>query len=71
MRGRIHWVGIIPAFQGQGLSKPLLSAALARLTLDYRRAYLTTETTSYREINLYLSFGFMPDVTVTGTEKAG
>ena len=63
MRGRIHWVGIVPAFQGQGLSKPLLSAALTRLTLEYRRAYLTTETTSYRGINLYLSFGFMPYVT--------
>jgi ribosomal protein S18 acetylase RimI-like enzyme len=63
MRGRIHWVGIVPAFQGQGLSKPLLSAALTRLTLNYRRAYLTTETTSYRGINLYLSFGFMPYVT--------
>ena len=62
MRGRIHWVGIVPAFQGQGLSKPLLSAALTRLTLKYRRAYLTTETTSYRGINLYLSFGFMPNV---------
>jgi GNAT superfamily N-acetyltransferase len=63
MRGRIHWVGIVPAFQGQGLSKPLLIAALTRLTLEYRRAYLTTETTSYRGINLYLSFGFMPYVT--------
>jgi GNAT superfamily N-acetyltransferase len=63
MRGRIHWVGIVPAFQGQGLSKPLLSAALTRLTLDYRRSYLTTETTSYRGINLYLGFGFMPYVT--------
>ena len=61
--GRIHWVGIVPAFQGQGLSKPLLSAALTRLTMDYRQAYLTTETTSYRGINLYLSFGFIPCVT--------
>ena len=63
MRGRIHWVGIIPAFQGRGLSKPLLSHALKRLALDYRKAYLTTETTSYRGINLYLSFGFVPYVT--------
>ena len=63
MRGRIHWVGIVPAFQGRGLSKPLLSAALTRLTQDYRRAYLTTETTSYRGINLYLSFGFVPYAT--------
>jgi GNAT superfamily N-acetyltransferase len=59
-RGRIHWVGIVPAFQGRGLSKPLMSAALMRLARDYRRAYLTTETTSYRGINLYLGFGFVP-----------
>ena len=63
MRGRIHWVGIIPAFQGRGLSKPLLSEALKRLMLDYRQAYLTTETTSYRGINLYINFGFVPYVT--------
>ena len=53
-------MGIVPAFQGRGLSKSLMSAALMRLARDYRRAYLTTETTSYRGINLYLGFGFVP-----------
>jgi GNAT superfamily N-acetyltransferase len=60
MRGRIHWVGIVPTYQGRGLSKPLMSAALLRLAQDYPRSYLTTETTSYRGINLYLGFGFVP-----------
>jgi GNAT superfamily N-acetyltransferase len=60
MRGRIHWVGIMPEWQGRGLAKPLLSAAMDRLAADYARGYVTTETTSYRGINLYLSFGFVP-----------
>ncbi|MDH7571644.1 MAG: GNAT family N-acetyltransferase, partial [Armatimonadota bacterium] len=29
--GRIHWVGIHPDFQGRGLSKPLVGAAMERL----------------------------------------
>jgi GNAT superfamily N-acetyltransferase len=70
LRGRIHWVGIVPAFQGRGLSKPLMSAALMRLARDYRRAYLTTETTSYRGINLYLGFGFVPWV-VSDRDRQG
>jgi len=57
-RGRIHWVGIVPNFQGRGLSKPLLSAAMQRLKVDFSSAYITTETTSFRGINLYLEFGF-------------
>jgi ribosomal protein S18 acetylase RimI-like enzyme len=61
-RGRIHWVGIHPDYQGRGLSKPLLSAALDRLAVDSDRAFLTTETTSYRGINLYLGFGFVPSI---------
>jgi ribosomal protein S18 acetylase RimI-like enzyme len=59
-RGRVSWVGIVPAYQGHGLAKPLLSAVMARLARDYRKAYLTTQTTSYRAINLYLNFGFEP-----------
>jgi len=39
--GRIHWVAIVPSFQGQGLARPLLSAACQRLvTLGHRKAYL-------------------------------
>jgi len=29
--GRIHWVAILPDWQGRGLAKPLLSSACARL----------------------------------------
>jgi ribosomal protein S18 acetylase RimI-like enzyme len=61
-QGRIHWVGIVPEFQGRGLSKPLLSMAMSHIASEFDQAYLTTETTSYRGINLYLSFGFEPVV---------
>lgn len=63
-QGRIHWVGITPAYQGRGLAKPLLSAAMSKIASEFDRAYLTTETTSYRGINLYLGFGFEPVVAV-------
>jgi ribosomal protein S18 acetylase RimI-like enzyme len=59
-RGRVHWVGIVPAYQGRKLAKPLLSAVMARLARDHESAYLTTGTKSYRAINMYLDFGFVP-----------
>ncbi len=59
-RGRVSWVGIVPDHQGKGLAKPLLSAVMARLARDYGTAYLTTQTTSWRAVNLYLAFGFVP-----------
>jgi GNAT superfamily N-acetyltransferase len=69
-QGRIHWVGITPEFQGRGLSKPLLSAAMKQIASEFDRAYLTTETTSYRGINLYLRFGFEP-VVATALDREG
>ena len=61
--GRIHWVAIVPPFQGRGLAKPLLSTALRRLkTLGYDKAYLITSTRRIAAINLYLHFGFRPDI---------
>lgn len=58
--GRIHWVGIHPDYQGRGLAKPLVGAALARLAQAHRRAYLTTQTTSWIAIKVYLDCGFTP-----------
>ncbi|MGH2409415.1 MAG: GNAT family N-acetyltransferase, partial [Chloroflexota bacterium] len=60
VRGRVSWVAIVPAYQGRKLAKPLLSAVMARLARSYGKAYLTTQTTSYPAINLYLSCGFRP-----------
>lgn len=59
-RGEVSWVGIIPEHQGEGLAKPLLSTVMTRLAEDHGRAFLGTQTTSYRAVNLYLDYGFVP-----------
>ena len=58
--GRLHWVGIHPEYQGRGLSKPLVGAAVLRLAELHPRAYLTTQTTSWKAVRVYLQFGFEP-----------
>lgn len=57
--GRVHWVAIVPAWQGRGLAKPLLSAVCQRLLeLEHQRAYLMTESVRTAAIALYQKFGF-------------
>jgi ribosomal protein S18 acetylase RimI-like enzyme len=57
--GRVHWVAIVPAYQGRGLSKPLLTTVCTRLReLGHERAFLTTNTARVAAIALYQSFGF-------------
>lgn len=57
--GRVHWLAIIPRWQGRGLSKPLLSAVCERLReLGHCRAYLMTETVRTAAIALYSQFRF-------------
>ncbi len=58
--GRVHWVAIVPEFQGRGLAKPLMSATLDRLAKHHGRAYLSTNTPRLPAINLYLNLGFQP-----------
>ena len=61
--GRIHWVAIVPQFQGRGLAKPLLSTVCKRLrALRHTRAYLTTSTARLPAINLYRRCGFVPHI---------
>lgn len=61
--GRVHWVAVLPEFQGRGLSKPLLAAVCVRLReLGHSRAYLTTATVRIAALNLYLRFGFVPQM---------
>ena len=58
--GRVHWVAIMPSYQGRGLSKPLLSEVLQALKrLGHKRAYLTTSRLRHVAIDLYKSFGFV------------
>ena len=68
--GRIHWVGVIPEYQGQKLSKPLLSAAMHILARYHSSAYLTSQTTSYQAVNMYLNYGFEPYRTAPSCEEA-
>ncbi len=61
--GRVHWVAIVPEYQGRGLARPLLSKCLQRLrALDHSGAYLTTNTVRLEAVNLYLRFGFRPAI---------
>ncbi len=68
--GRIHWVSILPEYQGQGLAKPLLSAAMNLLARHHQKAYLDSSTKNYRAINMYLSYGFKPLIRDTEDLKA-
>ncbi|QCJ44479.1 GNAT family N-acetyltransferase [Bacillus sp. S3] len=68
--GRIHWVGVVPDYQGKKLSKPLLSAAMNILAKHHSKAYLTSQTTSYQAVNMYLNYGFEPYITDPSCEEA-
>jgi predicted GNAT family N-acyltransferase len=56
-------VGIVPKYQGKKLSKPLLAKSMQVLAEYHDSAYLTSQTTSYQAVNMYLNFGFEPYVT--------
>ena len=61
--GRIHWVAIIPEEQGKGLANPLLAVACQRLVeLGHQQLYLDTSAARITAINLYLKFGFQPEI---------
>ena len=59
--GRVHWVALLPEYQGRGLSKPLLTAVCNRLSdLGHKSAFLSTSDQRKTAIRLYLRFGFKP-----------
>jgi len=58
--GRVHWVSIIPEFQGKGLAKPLMTAVLNRLAQSHNKAVLGTQTFRKPAVRLYLDLGFRP-----------
>jgi len=68
--GRVHWMAIMPEFQGRGLGKALLSAICGRLReLRHERVYLTTSTARLPAISLYLKFGFQPWIQTAGDDR--
>lgn len=68
--GRLHWVAIHPDFQGRGLARPLVSEAVRLLCGFYDSAYLTSQTTSFKAIKIYLDYGFVPVLTAPGAKEA-
>src|SRR5438309_1776444 len=59
--GRVHWLALLPAYQGHGLSKPLMTAVCRRLReLGHTSAYLSTSSSRSSAIRLYLKFRFLP-----------
>ena len=59
--GRVHWLAIMPEFQGRGLAKPLMTSICRRLReLGHQHVYLSTSTARHAAIGLYLRFGFEP-----------
>jgi ribosomal protein S18 acetylase RimI-like enzyme len=59
--GHIHWVAIMPAAQGRGLGKPMMTAALdVMCRRGDTAAWLETNTARIPALNLYLHFGFVP-----------
>lgn len=57
---KMHWVGVVLEYQGRGLSKPMLSRAMEILAGHHDEFYLTSQTTSWQAVNMYLNFGFEP-----------
>jgi GNAT superfamily N-acetyltransferase len=61
--GRVHWVAVVPEMQGKGLARPMMTIICNRLReLGHERAYLTTANVRIPALNLYLKFGFVPDI---------
>ena len=68
--GRLHWVGIIPEYQGKNLARPLVCRAMNRLAASHDRAYLVTQTTRLNAIRIYLDFGFQPLILTENCPRA-
>ena len=68
--GRVHWVSIHPDYQGKGLAKPLVSKTMEIIKERHTKAYLTTQTASYKAIKIYLDFGFSPYLKDETYQKA-
>jgi beta-glucuronidase len=64
--GVIHWIAIRPAYQGLGLGKAALAYALHQLAKWHQRCLLITQSRRLPAIRMYLNFGFLPDLSVSG-----
>ena len=70
--GTVHWVAIVPDCQGRGLGKPLMTITCQRLRdLGHTSAWLGTHVVRVPAINLYLHFGFVPDIQTDAQRASG
>jgi GNAT superfamily N-acetyltransferase len=61
--GRLHWVAIVPEYQGHGLAQSMLSVVCERVRLLHPDgAFLRTAAHRVAAIAIYLKFGFVPDI---------
>ena len=57
----LHWVAVKREEQGKGLSKPLISHVIQIMKqLEYTRAKIPTQTTTWVAVKVYLDLGFRP-----------
>jgi GNAT superfamily N-acetyltransferase len=66
---RIRWVAVVPEHQGRGLGRLLVTEALLLMRTWHARAYLTTQTSSWIAVHLYLTLGFTPFLTASAEEE--
>ncbi|MCB0689888.1 MAG: GNAT family N-acetyltransferase [Saprospiraceae bacterium] len=68
--GRLHWVAIHPDWRGRGLGKYLINHTVRQMSRWHEKVYLTTQTTSFVAIAIYLDLGFKPLVSSKMDRKA-
>ena len=54
----IHWLKILPQYEGKGLGRAIVSYVLESLPAKDYPVFLHTHPTSYRAVKLYSDFGF-------------
>ena len=59
--GRIHWVVVHPDHQRRGITKPMMTVAMARLAESHPSAMLDTSSGRPWAVKVYLDFGFRPE----------
>lgn len=69
-QGVLDWVAIIPEYQGKKLAKPMVSAILKKIAQYTNKAYLNSQTTSWRAIKMYSDFGFLAYLDVDNSDQA-
>ena len=61
--GRVFWMAVLREFQGRGLGKSMLAATCSRLREQgCTHACVVTSTGRLPAVNLYLQFGFQPEM---------